>query len=304
MKTEELKKEILRLKKELDAVIIAHIYQRDEIQEIADFTGDSLALSRKAAELKESTIIFCGVYFMAETAKILSPEKKVILPVLEAGCPMAEMIDKKLLVDFKKQHPNSVVVCYVNSTAETKAESDICCTSANAIKVVESIPKDKKILFVPDKYLGGFVKEQTNRDIVCWQGFCPTHARIDANMVKKLKIEHPKAKVLVHPECPSDVVAESDLALSTGQMIKYVSESDISEFIIGTEKGILYQLQKENPNKKFYLVNEKMLVCPNMKKITLESLYKTMKIGENNITVDPDISKKAVKAIKQMIAIG
>jgi quinolinate synthase len=247
-------------------------------------------------------IVFCGVHFMAETAKILSPSKKVILPDPEAGCPMADMITAEQLREFKAKHPGCPVVCYVNSTAGVKAESDVCCTSSNAARVVRSLPRDKTVLFVPDRFLGAWVKKQTGYDILCWNGFCPTHFRVTPEMVSEARKKHPAAVVLVHPECPGGVCDMADAVLSTGQMLEFVRKSDKKEFIIGTEKGILHQLEKQNPGKAFYLVT-KDLICPNMKKITLEKVLASLAGLQFQIEVPEDIRRRAERALQRMVEI-
>ena len=294
--------DILDLKKKKNAIILAHNYQLPEIQDIADFTGDSLNLSRKAAATDAELIVFCGVHFMAETAKIISPEKKVILPDPSAGCPMADMITAQQLREFKAKHPGCPVVCYVNSTAEVKAESDMCCTSSNAVNVVRSLPKGKTVLFVPDKFLGAWVKKQTGYDIRCWNGFCPTHMRVTREMLDNARARHPSAAVLVHPECLGEVCEGADQVLSTGQMLEFVKKSDKKEFIIGTEKGLLHQLEKQNPGRAFYLVT-KDLICPNMKRITLEKLLSALKEEKVEITVSPDVADRARRAIEKMLVL-
>jgi quinolinate synthase len=293
---------IKALKEKKNAVILAHNYQPEEIQAIADYTGDSLGLSRQAAGVEKDMIVFCGVFFMAETAKILSIDKKVMLPDLTAGCPMADMLTGKQLREFKAKYPGSIVVCYVNSTAEVKAESDVCCTSSNAIKVIESLPRDKIILFVPDMYLGNFVQMKTGREIICWKGYCPTHALVTREMVLVQKEKHPDAVVVVHPECRLEVIQEAHEALSTGQMISYIQKSSAKSFIIGTEKGMLYRLKKDNPEKQFYIVT-KDLICPNMKKISLEKLLYSLEEEKEAITVAPDIADRARHAINRMMEI-
>jgi len=292
----------LDLKKKKNAIILAHNYQLPEIQDIADFTGDSLGLSRKAAATDADLIVFCGVHFMAETAKIISPRKKVILPDPSAGCPMADMITAEQLREFKAKYPGCPVVCYVNSTAGVKAESDVCCTSSNAVKVVRSLPRDKPVLFVPDKFLGEWVKKQTGYDILCWNGFCPTHFRVTPEMVSEALKKHPAAVVLVHPECPGGVCDMADAVLSTGRMLEFVQKSDKKEFIIGTEKGILHQLEKQNPGKAFYLVT-KDLICPNMKKITLEKLFTALREETREITVPETVADRACGSIEKMLAL-
>ncbi len=299
---EKLLLEVDQLKKERNAVILAHNYQPDEIQAVADYTGDSLGLSIEAAKTDADVIVFCGVYFMAETAKILSPEKKVLLPDPAAGCPMADMITAEKLREFKRVNPNRTVFCYVNSTAEVKAESDICCTSANSVKLVASLPESEKILFVPDMHLGRFVKEKTKRDIVCWKGFCPTHARISAEMVLRARGSHPEAVVLIHPECNWEAIQLADEALSTGQMIEYVRKSDRTEFVIVTEKGILYQLRKENPHKSFYIVSHD-IICPNMKKNSLTKICNSLKTMSHEVFVDIETANRARAAINRMLEV-
>lgn len=294
--------DILDLKKKKNAIILAHNYQPPEIQDIADFTGDSLNLSRKAADTDADLIVFCGVHFMAETAKIISPRKKVVLPDPSAGCPMADMITAEQLREFKAKHPGCPVVCYVNSTAGVKAESDVCCTSSNAVKVVLSLPRDKTVLFVPDRFLGAWVKKQTGYDIISWNGFCPTHYRVTPEMVSEARKKHPAAVVLAHPECPGGVCDLADAVLSTGQMLEFVNKSDKKEFIIGTEKGILHQLEKRNPGKAFYLVT-KDLICPNMKRITLEKLFTALREETREITVAETVADRARRAIDKMLAL-
>ena len=290
------------LKRKTNAVILAHNYQIGEVQDIADFCGDSLELSRKAANCDADIIVFCGVKFMAETAAILSPQKKVFLPDKPAGCPMADMINAEQLADLKKKHPDAVVVCYVNSTAEVKARSDYCCTSSNAVDVVNSIEEDKEIIFVPDRNLGQVVKERTGRDMILWPGYCPTHVFATDDDVKRIQKEHPDAITLAHPECPKAVRDCADAFLSTGQMLKFVRQSENKEFIIATEIGIIYTLKKQNPEKTFYPASEKFL-CPNMKKITLEKVLFSLEDQKYVITVPKDIADKARTALDRMIAV-
>ncbi len=246
----KLQDNIRLLKKESNAVILAHNYQLAEIQDIADFTGDSLELSQKAAATDADVIVFCGVHFMAETASILCPDKTVLLPDINAGCPMANMITAEALREKKREYPRATVVCYVNSTADVKAESDICCTSANAVRVIESISAPE-IIFVPDQYLGDYVASKTGRKMILWPGFCPTHIRIKPQDIIRLREEYPRAKVVVHPECRPEVTALADEVLSTGGICRFARETDAREIIIGTEMGILHRLRKENPDKKF-----------------------------------------------------
>ncbi|MDI6783784.1 MAG: quinolinate synthase NadA [bacterium] len=309
--------QINRLRKERNAVILAHNYQRGEIQDIADYVGDSLGLSIIAAKTDAEVIVFCGVHFMAESAAILSPQKSVLLPDLDAGCPLADMATaetvlakkQELLAEIqnlksKIQNKSSelVIVSYVNTTAPVKAESDICCTSGNAVKVVNSISAEKTILFIPDKNLGSWVEEQTGRKMVLWEGYCPTHAYIKAEEVNKLQQQYPNAEFVCHPECVAEVRKLADAIRSTEGIIKYVKESKSSEFIIGTEKGILHRLQKENPEKKFYLASNK-LICPNMKITTLKSVYFALEKMQNVITVPPRIQQRAKLALDKMIQI-
>ena len=300
--TGELTGRIARLKKEKDAVILAHNYQVGEVQDIADFVGDSLQLSIEASRVKNSIIVFCGVLFMAETAKILNPQKKVLLPDENSGCPMADMITAEELKDLKSEHPGAVVVCYVNSSAEVKALSDICCTSSNAEKVVLSIPGDTEIIFIPDKYLGSYIQGKTGREMIFWDGYCPTHVRINAKHIALLKKNHPKAEVLVHPENTPEVIEIADRVLSTGGIIKHSKNSDKDEFIIGTEVGIIHRLKKENPGKTFYPAYSRA-ICPNMKLTDLEKVLWSLEEERFEIIVPDDIAKKAKTAIDKMIAI-
>lgn len=303
MSSMDLREKIERLKKERGAIILAHNYQAGEVQDIADFVGDSLALSKTAAKTDAKVIVFCGVHFMAETAAILSPEKKVIMPDLNAGCPMADMITLDKLRILKEQHPSAVVVCYVNTTAEVKAESDICCTSANAAKVVGSIPVDREIIFVPDKYLGGYISKKTGREMVLYNGFCPTHLRIIGEDIKRLKTEHPDAIVIVHPESSPEVAGLADLILGTEGICREVKLSNTREFIIGTETGIIHRLKKENPDKIFYPASEKA-VCVNMKRNSLEKVLWALEDMENIVTVPDDIAKRAKMAIERMMEVS
>ena len=299
---EEIKESILKLKKQREAVIIAHNYQLGEVQDIADFVGDSLDLSQKASQTDAKVIVFCGVHFMAETASLLCPDKIVLLPDEHAGCPMAEMITAEDLREKKKDCPEASVVCYVNSTAAVKAESDICCTSSNALEVVQTLPEDKPILFVPDRYLGSYVSTQSNRQIQLWPGYCPTHQRILARDILKRKEEYPGAKVVVHPECRSEVVALADQVLGTGGMMKYVRESENEAFIIGTEIGIIYRLRKENPSKRFIPVSEQA-ICPNMKLISLEKILWSLEEMTFQITVSDELKDKAKRAVERMLHV-
>ncbi len=297
----ELISKITKLRAERKAIILAHNYQLGEVQDIADFTGDSLELSRKAAETDAKVIVFCGVHFMAETAKILSPDKIVLLPDINAGCPMADMINVNQLREFKNQHPGLPVVAYVNTPAAVKAEVDICCTSANAVKVVNSINSDE-VLFVPDKCLFWYVASKTKKHIIVYPGYCPTHHRILAQDIVKLKHEHPDAIVVTHPETTPDVSSIADVVESTSGMIRFVKESSAKEFIICTERGILHRLKKENPEKIFYNPSP-LNICPNMKKITLEKVLWSLEDMKYEINLDKDIIEKAKKAIEGMVSI-
>jgi quinolinate synthase len=299
---ESLKKNILKLKKKRNAVIIAHNYQRDEIQEIADISGDSLALSQAAVRTDADVIVFCGVHFMAESAAILNPGKKVLIPVREAGCPLADMITPEKLRAKRKQHPEAAVVCYVNSSAAVKAESDISCTSSNAVEVVRSL-KEKQVIFVPDKNLGRYVQSQVpEKDIILWEGFCPTHIRVQEEDVLRAKKMYPKAEVISHPECNPEVLRLSDHICSTGGMFTYVKNSQSDEFIIGTESGMLYKLQKDNPGKRFYLPTQH-LVCANMKLITLGWVAHALEMMVYEVKVPEDMREKAKKTLDRMLAV-
>jgi quinolinate synthase len=293
---------IIKLKKEKDAVILAHNYQIGEVQDIADFLGDSLQLSIKASKTKNKIIIFCGVHFMAETAKIISPDRKVLLPDKNSGCPMADMIDASKLKELKSKNPGALVVCYVNSSAEVKAESDICCTSSNAVNVVKSIPASKKIIFIPDKYLGDYVQKQTGKKLILWNGYCPTHVMINVKDIIQLKKENLDAVVIVHPECTPEVINIADKVASTGGMIKYVKNSRKNKFIIGTEIGIIHRLKKENPDKTFLPATSKA-ICPNMKLTNLEKILWSLEEERYEIKIPEEIIRKARSAIDRMIAI-
>ena len=296
-----LAERILKLKQERNAVFLVHNYQLGEVQDIADFVGDSLELSQNAAKTKADVVVFCGVHFMAETAAILCPDMTVLLPDPHAGCPMADMITAEQLRQRKKELPNASVVCYVNSPAEVKAESDICCTSANAVKVVESVENDE-ILFVPDQYLGHYASTKTNKKIHLWPGYCPTHARIRDQDIVRLRQEYPQAKVVVHPECRPEVIALADEVASTGGMIRYAQREDVGEMIVGTELGIIHRLKKENPGKKFIPVSEQA-VCPNMKLITLEKVLWSLEEMAPEVKVPEAIRLKAKAAVDKMLAI-
>ena len=298
----KLLEKIERLKQERNALILAHNYQPGEIQDLADFTGDSLGLSIKAAETQADVIVFCGVLFMAETAAILSPEKTVLLPDEYAGCPMADMITAEQLLELKEKHPISLVVSYVNSTADVKAESDYCCTSANAVEIVDSLPKDKEIIFVPDQHLGNFVAERTGRVLILWPGYCRSHILITEDDIKDARAKYPQAVVMTHPECSEPVKAVSDELLSTSQMIRFAKNSKATQFIVATEVGIIHALKKERPDVEFIPASEKA-VCPNMKKITFAGIIDSLEKMQYIIKVDKEIRVKAKKALDSMIEI-
>lgn len=304
MERAELIAEIKRLKKEKNAVIVAHSYQLDEIQELADLVGDSYALSAYCAKQTDAdVIVFCGVHFMAESAKILSPNKTVLLPEVTAGCPMADMVTPEALREAKKQHPNATVVCYINSTAAVKAECDVCCTSSNAVKIVKALDTEE-ILFVPDKNLSRYVATQVpEKTIHLWEGFCPSHNAMTEEDVKRAKEEHPNAVFLVHPECTPEVCAMADYIGSTKQIIDYVKESRLEEFLIGTELGVMYALETQNPGKKFFPLHTE-LVCSNMKKTTLESVYLALSENRYEITLDEDVIQRAKGSLENMLQLA
>jgi len=297
-----LEEKIIALKKKRRAIILAHNYQLPEVQDVADFRGDSLELSRIAAQTDASVIVFCGVHFMAETASILSPAKKVIMPDLHAGCPMANMITAEDLRKLKREHPRAVTIGYVNTSAEVKAELDVCCTSTNAVAVVNAFKDKEEIIFVPDKYLADYVSKKTGKKLIAWNGFCPTHIRILPEDIKRERKFHPFAKVMVHPECLPAVVALADAALSTSQMSKYALESEAKEFIVGTEVGLIYRLKKDNPSKEFYPASE-AAVCPNMKRTTQEKIFWALEELKEEVKVPEEIRCRARDAIERMLKI-
>ncbi len=303
MTTEEvsLQERILKLKKGMNAIILTHNYQLGEVQDIADLVGDSLELSRKAAETTAEVIVFCGVHFMAETASILCPDMTVLLPDINAGCLMADMITAAQLRQKKKELPGATVVTYINSTAEVKAESDICCTSANGVKIVDSLDSDE-ILFVPDQYLGHYIASKTGKKMTLWPGYCPTHARIQPEDIIRLRQEYPRARAVVHPECRPEVIALADEVLSTSGICRYARREDISELIVGTELGIIHRLRKENPDKKFIPVSEQA-ICPDMKSITLEKVLRSMETMAPQVKVPEAIRTRAKAAVDRMLAI-
>ena len=299
--TSWLHDEILRLKEERHAILLAHNYQPDDVQDIADLTGDSLELSRAAATMEGDIIVFCGVDFMAETAAIISPEKTVLLPAPDACCPMADMISADELRFAKSRHPKAAVVCYVNTTAEVKSESDICCTSSNSVKVVNSLEEDQ-VIFVPDRNLALYTQRFTSKEILPWQGFCHVHDRITAGDVRKAHDLHPNAIILVHPECRPEVIDRADHVASTSGIIRLVRELPEQEFIIGTEIGILHRLNKECPAKKFYPLSQGA-ICTNMKKTDLAKVRQSLVDLQPRITVPEEIANRARRAIGRMLAV-
>jgi len=325
MENQKIVEEIMRLKEDRNAIILAHNYQRDEVQDIADFTGDSLELSREAAKIDCDLIVFCGVNFMAESASILSPEKTVLLPELEANCPMADMIrvegERKVwtsfpgyreqptfvfphdytLRDIRESYPDAPVVTYVNTTADVKAESDICCTSANVVKVIESLP-DEQVICIPDRNLSAWAAKKTRKKIISWDGFCHVHDRVTAEDVDKARKEHPNALLVAHPECRLEVLELADHVTSTSGMLRYARSSDHDEFIVGTEVGLLYRLRKENPEKTFHPLRSDM-ICPNMKKTRLTSVHTALREMKHQVKVPEDIRVRAVKALDRMLEI-
>ena len=298
----ELSEKILKLKKEKNAIILAHLYQIPEVQEIADYVGDSYYLSQVARDAKEDLIIFCGVKFMAESAKVLSPDKTVILPAPNAGCPMADMAEVEDVEEMIKKYPDAFKVCYINSSYEVKALCDASVTSSSALNIMNNIP-NKQILFLPDQNLGGYIAEFfPEKEFILWRGFCPTHHRITAEDVLNAKQEHPNVKVLAHPECSKGVRELSDYLGSTSGIIDYATKCEDNEFIIATEEGVLHQLQKKNPNKKFYF--PEMMVCPNMKKTTLQDIYDALDGKREEVVLDEEIRQKALTSLENMHKLG
>jgi quinolinate synthase len=306
--TLDLFSEISRLKKEKNAVILAHYYQEPDIQDIADFIGDSLGLSQQAAKTDADVIVFAGVHFMAETAKILSPSKKVLLPDLKAGCSLSDSCPPKLFAKFKEKYPDHLVITYVNCTAELKAMSDIVCTSSNAVQIVESLPKDQKIIFGPDKNLGAYVAKKTGRELVLWNGACMVHEIFSQQRILKLKNRHPNSKFIAHPECEEAILKMADYVGSTTGLLKYTINNSAKEFIVATESGILHQMEKASPDKIFIpappdnscACND----CPHMKRNTLEKLYLCIKNGLPEVTVPSDVIKRAILPIERMLDIS
>lgn len=291
---------IENLKSRRRAVILAHNYQPAAVQEIADFVGDSLELSRRAQSSVAEVIVFCAVRFMAETAAILSPEKTVLIPRPEASCPMAQMVDVDGLREIKERHPAAVVVCYVNTTAAVKAESDVCCTSANAVQIVSQIPADREILFVPDQYLGAYIQRETSRRMILWPGYCPTHARIQLDHIRERKRTHPEAAVVVHPECRPDVAGAADEVLSTGGMCRFLRRTQAETVIVGTEIGLLHRLRRENPEKRVLPAAESA-ICPNMKLTTLEDVRASLERMEHRIEVPQEVRCRAWRSLARML---
>lgn len=305
MDTEFLKREILRLKKEKNAVILGHYYQRDEIQELSDYIGDSLALAQKAQECENDIIVFCGVHFMAETAKILNPTRKVLLPDMEASCSLAESCPAEEFARFKAEHPDHLVISYVNCTAEIKALSDLICTSGNAEKLVRSLPEDQKIIFAPDKNLGGYINAVTGRQMLLWNGVCMVHDAMQAEAYIKLKMEHPDAAIIAHPECNSALLQVADFVGSTKAMLGYIKNSGKQKFIVATEPGILYEMRKQSPEKEYLVVTANKGCscsdCSYMKLNTLEKLYKCLRDETPEITMSEELIEKAKKPIVRML---
>lgn len=301
MNQNEIISEILRLAEERDALILAHNYQRDEIQELAHITGDSLALSMEAAGTDKSVIVFCGVHFMAESAAILAPEKTVLLPRLDAGCPMADMITPEGLREMKARYPGAPVVMYVNSSADVKAESDICCTSANAVKVVASL-EESEVILAPDRNLGRYIAAQVDKTCHFWDGYCPTHDRFTVADVEAVKEDYPDAVFMAHPECPPEILEMADHICSTSGMYTYAQENPAKQFIVGTEAGILYRLRKENPDKEFILPTTR-LVCPNMKLTSLEDVLKALQTMSPQVTVPEEVRIPAKVTLDRMLAV-
>jgi len=293
---------IEKLKSEHNAIILAHNYQIPEVQDIADLLGDSLDLAKKAQKTDADNIIFCGVRFMAESAKILNPDKNVIIPDITAVCPMAAMVNVKGLIKLKEQNPDAKVVAYINTTADIKALSDVCCTSANGVKVVKNISSNK-IIFVPDQNLGAYIKRFVkDKEMIIWPGFCSTHHEIRTEDILNLKKQHPDSEILVHPECRPEVIDIADHVFSTNGMVNYAKNSDVNEFIIGTEKDICYRLKTENPEKSFYPI--RYAICPNMKKITLEKVLNSLETLEPKVSLSDEIMEKAKKPLEKMMTIG
>lgn len=298
----KLAEKLQELKKIRKAVILAHNYQVAEVQDVADYVGDSFELSRIAAKTDAEVLVFCGVKFMAESAKILSPNKKVLLPVRDAGCPLADMANVEKIKKMREKYPNAAVVAYVNSSAAVKAKSDICCTSSNAVKIVNSLKEDT-VIFLPDKNLGSYVADHTDKKIIMWNGYCPVHNSITVEDVKKAKMEHPDAEILIHPECQNEVLEMCDYVGSTAGILKYAKESNSKSFVVGTEKGIIHRLEKENPDKKFYPLQDNF-ICPDMKKITLKDVVRALEKMEYEVEIDEETRKRAYNALERMLTLS
>ncbi|GKX66583.1 quinolinate synthase NadA [Inconstantimicrobium mannanitabidum] len=291
--------EIKRLKEEKDALILAHYYQRDEIQDIADYVGDSYYLSKIAMDSTQKTIVFCGVKFMAESAKILSPDKKILFPNLDAGCPMADMATEEKLIELKKQHPNAKVVAYINSNIDVKAHSDVCVTSSSAMKIINNI-KEEEIIFLPDKNLGSYIAEQVpDKKFILWEGFCITHAKVRKEQIEESLKAKPSAKVLVHPECEKNIRDMADFIGSTGEIIDYAEKDSSTDYIVVTESGVIHEMKKRCPSKNFY-VPKVTMTCLNMKKTTLEDVYNSLKNDTYEIKIHEDMRLKALNSLQQM----
>ena len=302
MNQEQIILKIKQLAQERDALLIAHNYERDEIQELADITGDSLALSIEAEKTEKQVIVFCGVHFMAESAAILAPDKTVLLPRADAGCPMADMVTAEGLRELKQQHPDATVVTYVNSSAAVKAESDICCTSSNAVSVARSV-ESKKLLLVPDRNLGRYIAQHVpEKECIFWEGYCPTHDRLTTAEIRQAKSDHPDALFMAHPECRPEILELADHICSTSGMYEFAARSSAKKFIVGTENGILWRLRRENPNKEF-IMPSKELICPNMKLTRLEDVLRSLETMEPRITVDETTRVKAKQALDRMLAV-
>ena len=305
MNTEFLKSEIIRLKKEKNAVILGHYYQREEIQDLSDYIGDSLALAQMAQKCDNDIIVFCGVHFMAETAKILNPSRKVLLPDMTASCSLAESCKGEDFAKFKAEHPDHIVISYINCTAEIKAMSDIICTSGNAEKLVRALPEDQKIIFAPDKNLGGYINSVSGRHMLLWDGVCMVHDAMRAESILKIRAEHPDAVVVAHPECNGAVLQVADFVGSTKAMLTYIEKSDKKKFIVATETGILYEMRKNNPDKEFLTVSAKegcnCADCSYMKQNTLEKLYACLRDETPEIIMDAEVIEKAKTPILRML---
>lgn len=299
---EALIEQINELKKEKKAVILAHNYQRPEIFKISDIQGDSLELSKAAAKTNAEVIVFCGVRFMAETASVLCPDRKVLLPEIDSGCPLADYVTVEQVRAMRQKYPEAVVVCYVNSSAEVKAESDICCTSSNAVKVVNSLNGCRQVIFLPDKHLGHYVAKHTDKEIILWEGKCPAHQRLQPEEVLLMKQLHPQAKFMAHPECPPGVLELADCVTSTSGMLHYVEHTEAKEFIVGTEEGMCYVLQSAFPEKIFYHFPSTM-ICHDMKRITLQSVVDSLTKTQYVVDIQNDIRKLALECIQRMMKV-